>query len=547
MSNGAPSSPHAGRISWALALGALVVFFALLAFGAVGLNGSDQYWYAGDLRMLERAGRPVTNAVYPSALLGPFGATPEKLPPFVHNQPATYFVALVDRITDPYTAWVATNVALALATAGLVFLLGRRLLPPPFPVLSASLFLVFPFTIWLSLNALSDMSIAFGGIALAYGVYLAAKERGDRGLFAAALSAAFLYWSRESFVLLVPAFAAFAFVLWRRKTVSAWSAGIATILLVGTCAARSPILPGYPHAGIGAALMALTPSSPRGNMHAYFASGPQSVDPSAVAVRIAQQIGVSLLPNSVNELVTETLVLIVMAIVFFALRRDRETWPLRFVAATFLAIYFLTAIVFQSHNRYLYVLTPIVALLVARVLARGAPEGEEERSSLVRRLTPGVLALAVFLPLSFLTAWSYRARALEAVPMTRQLARDLRRDAPEGGIALIGTYSQQVAYAVLPRNVIALDGGYMSVEQGAPLLSQWDVRLILLQTFDGDPAQARSGHAFARALADRIGARLVRAPIPRVTTQRQPLEVWRLERRGSSRSSASPRSPLRTR
>ena len=517
-------SRGAKRWSAGLALLALLLFLGIALYGAVGLRGSDQYWYAGDVRMLNATGRGVTNAIYPGAMLGPRHYSPADLPPFVHNQPATYAVALLGRIVDPYRAWLLSNLALTLGTAALLLALGRRIVPPPFPALTTALFLVFPFTVWLAINALSDMQIAFGGVAFALGVQTMSERRAGWGLLVAASSAAFLYWSRESFVLLLPALAMFAFVQWRRKALSPLIgiAAIATLTVV--FAARASVLPGYPHAGLGTALMALTPSSPKGNMHPYYSYAPQAIDPPAVALRIVRELGVSLVPNGLTELATETLVLVVAAIALWGLRRDRETAPLRFVIGTYFAIYFLTAIAFQSHNRYLYVLTPLVMLLAARGLARRSSD-----APLARRLAPALGVGALLVPLSFATAREYRVQALRERPMTARLTADLAREEPPGrplgAIAIVGTFSQQVTYAVAPRNVIAIDGAYMTPEQGARLVTEWGARLFLIPH---DGRDAAPGHAYAAAVAARLGARLVPAPIPSVPTQRVTLEAWML-------------------
>ena len=136
---------------------ALCALAGLVIASAGGVRGSDQFWYVAEVESIARGDGAVTNTIYPNPLLRRQAAPPYRP---IHHNPLLYLVAPLAGLIGGYAAWLACNLACAVAIA----LLLRALLLPRVgetPAnLAAAVFAVLPATFWQASQPLADAWIA---------------------------------------------------------------------------------------------------------------------------------------------------------------------------------------------------------------------------------------------------------------------------------------------------------------------------------------------------------------------------------------------------
>lgn len=511
----------------ALLFGAtLVVFSFNIVFAGIGLRGTDQYWYAADLDMTKATGRAVTNALYPTATLGAPAVSADDLPTRIHNLPATYLAgAFFDVVGDDYRAWLILNALLTFATAAGIYVVVKRM-GWAMPLLAASLFMAFPLTVWLSLNALAEMSLAFAMALLLYGSALAVRGWSATGLYLAGASVVLLYYTRESFVLMAPAFVVFTVWLVKQRRVRLVVAGAPLMLTLVLCALKAQLLPAYPTSGLSSLLMSGTPSGGE-QMGAYYSVDGVPFAFGEFAHKAWSGLLAAVIPGPV-EFATELPVLVLMVVAFWKLRGDADSAVFRFWGAVTLGIYLLTAVVFQAQNRYIFTLIPFACLFAVRLAARSPVRlGRRYRVPAFSLL---VLAVVAFTFVSAFMAQQYRADARRATAQTSALASDLRAY-PSGSVLRVdgGTELLQVTYAAAPRAVLAISRKFNSEADTARLIEAWDARVFLTSTADDVQFLRR-----ATSLTARRSWNL--RPVESLATTGGPVAVWVASPRASGSS-----------
>jgi len=485
-----------------------MLFVGNVIYGSVGLRGSDQYWYAGDLLMSKITGTPVTNAIYPTATgLNP-NASINGLPPRIHNLPATYLASLTHQAgASDYLAWVYVNFAIALLIAMGAYFVARRI-GYSHAYIAPAFFLSFPLTLWLSINPLADMSLALGSCLLMLGataVSRAVRGQGNQqistGLLIIAVGSILMFYTRDNYVLLFPALAIFTFWVCRsnrkRWVAAAPILGI-TALLAGL---KHLILPQYPSTGgLVSLLMTGTPSEQV--MSQYYHLGSVPFSPSEFILKVVIGLRDALVPSGGGEVITELPIIALMIVALFVFHKDESSRFLRFWMFTVGAIYLISSAVFQAQNRYIFPLVPFVAVFGAGFLDRFS-----RRSAAPGRLTNllrlgSVCFLIICISGSFLMARAYRIEATAEVVQTTKLIAVL--DAvPSGSILGVTDTAklQPLTYAAVPRPVLTLDPRINSTADAARLIETWKVRVLVgasdtdLRYFSQAVNLAFDGHA----------------------------------------------------
>ena len=99
----------------------------LVWFAAVGVRGTDQYWYIADALRLVRGESLVTNTYFPGEILRN-GEVPS--PNYIsHNSPMLYLVAIVVSLTSfsVYKSWILLNVIFHFVIAASIFKIVEKL------------------------------------------------------------------------------------------------------------------------------------------------------------------------------------------------------------------------------------------------------------------------------------------------------------------------------------------------------------------------------------------------------------------------------------
>jgi hypothetical protein len=502
-----------GRALWPLSLAAVVLtcFLLLVVFAAVGVRGTDQYWYVGDLAMHLEQGRYASNLVYPSYSLND---TTTQLPPPMHHVPVSYLAQLwVGLGLAPYTSWVVTNVLTMLVTAALVFGAARTLNLGRLSIVPAILFVSFPLTYWQTVNALADMSLAMGAAGVLLGALSVSTRRSRTALLVTALSVSFLFWSRDDFALVLVAFLAYCAWLVRARILS-WR--LVALVAAGTVVLaplKALLLPKHPSNGVSGALFS------QESMDFYyfvpeFALGPLSQ-------KAVNGLINAFMPAGATELATELPVLFAVVFGLWAARDHSEFAVLRYWTIVFFVTYVAVCAVFQAQNRYILPLVPAASVLLVAGLSVWIERHPALRDNrwVMRAATVGVVL--VFVVMSSLMARHYRAEADLGAKQMDELARDLE-DRTSGPLLAVGDSAQiiQLSYAVLPRPVLAVDPELNAPLSAGELIARWGVVYAVGSEEHLD---------YFREVADQVpgGADVVsRGP---VQTPGGELELWMIE------------------
>lgn len=466
-----------GRASLMLAL---TVFGGALAWAAKGLRGSDQYWYAADLINAGPIG-DASNHLYPSFSLPAVAADAHDLPPRIHGVPVTWAAeALFNLGASDYHAWVIVNTLLALGTAALCYWAATMLGLGRVAAWAPALFLSFPLTTWLTLNALAEMSVAFFASLLLVGVVAAERTGARWGLLMGAVASGLLFWTRENFVLIIICFLIYCAWLHRRQ---GWP--FPPVALAGTVAAafvitRSFVFPKYPTGGLEAALMVSAPGT-QGNMDLYY--GPVDFQLGPFLDKLVSGALSALVPSGAVEMVTELPLVLGVAGATIMLWKSVDTRVLLVWLVVMSGAYVATCMLYQAQNRYIYVLAPITSVAVALVLGSAA----RVRSRRSATWVPAACALAVlgFVAGSALMAHQYRAGSVEETRSIAALQDSLATT--QGALLSTGNSAAtiSVAYAAAPRAVLVADPALNTAEEVALLLAHWSPRVVVGPSSDG--------------------------------------------------------------
>lgn len=503
----------------------LMVFVGNVIFGAVGVRGSDQYWYVGDLWMSKLTGRPVTNAIYPTATVLNSDHLVGGLPPRIHNLPITYLASLVHQAgATGYFAWVYVNVSVALVIAVTVYLVAKWQ-GYSYAYIAPAVFLSFPLTVWLSMNALVEMSLALGSCLLMVGATIisrAGKSNEGRvpiGLLVVAAGSVLMFYTRDNYILLFPAQAIFTFWVCRLHRKRWVLAGPILGLTALFAALKYVLFPQYPTAGLLSLLMSGT-SSNKEKMAAYYDLGHVPFSISELILKAIVGVKDALLPSGPVELITELPIIVIVIAALVLLRKNEGSRPLLFWMAVVAAIYLATSAVFQAQNRYIFALVPFAAVfgvgLVDRFLSHGTARGVLANTLKVG--TASFLLVGIFG--SFLMARTYRAEATTAVAQTSKLSAGLA-DEP-GGPVLASVETSKLlplTYAAIPRPVLAVNPKINSATAAAKLIETWGVRVVVGSTNE-------DLQYFSRAVGLALGGRAKLVRQSSHETPGGPVEIW---------------------
>lgn len=463
--------------------GALAVFVALIAFGARGVRGTDQYWYLADLAMFRSGRGMVANWITPILWNPDAGFDPANLPPPVHHVPVTYFAAGIDAVVDNgYLAFVVCNALLAVAAALLVFVLARSLVPPTASAVAAGVFLVSPQTVWFTLNPLMEQSLVLAAVVLALGsVWVITRP--VTGALVMAVGVAVLAVSRPTNLALIPCgIVLLCLLAWRART-SWWAVVLFTGVSAGLWFIGSLLLPSYPIFSVKAMLAINTAADTRGigNNLAFCYTPEGPITPSLVLGKALSGLEQAVVPASAQELAMETATLALMVFGVVLGSRSLRGKVVAWWALSFFAVFLLTSALVQSQSRYLGPVLPLALVLSAKGLEVLA--ARYGFSTSIRRLAVVGFAI-VFAATSVLMTVQYVPSAREASMKLAQMRAAL--GGPGSGNTLVldapgDGFPWEAASVIAPSLVVAAQG--KSPETCVPLaeVERWQVTRVAVR------------------------------------------------------------------
>lgn len=468
------------RLDLIIGIATCLVYVGMALYCGVGVLGADPYWYAGDLSMLKLTGVAETNAILPSTIFDS-SISPGHLPHWVHNAPFTHIVSWVARgHGTSYFALLTANIVFALATAILIFLIAR-LAGIRRPVAAAVLFLIFPLTTFFTLSTYSEIFLGFAAALTVLGGQLAkgrthgTRALGTCGLGICAAGVVLLYFSRDNFVLAVPAFLLFS-TLATRDAGGHFHLRRALPFQVATVAAvacKGWLFPAYPNAGIAALLMADTSRNPS-NMTAFHSTHDVLFHPGSFLEKFGTGVFKAVVPASFVELIVETSVIVAIVLGVTILRRESAWWALRYWGFTFLGIYVATEAAYTTQNRYIYTVVPLACVFAIALCERSVGDGHTSRW---RRQLPkvfGLSAVTLLTTFSVLIALGYRSMGLTTNDQIRVISSQVATTGASPIMVIADNERKMpITYAALPRPVISIDREVNSVADTRDLIKIW--------------------------------------------------------------------------
>lgn len=145
------------------------MFLALVAWGANGVRGTDQYWYLADVNSLISNNTETTNIYYAGNLLRNTLTSPETNTQnyFLHNGPSIHLVAALGKHVGEYRAWIVIGIFCHLLVALCILIVTGKYTTTENALLTSSLYIVSPIAYWQTINILQEQFFA-GIMAVIY-------------------------------------------------------------------------------------------------------------------------------------------------------------------------------------------------------------------------------------------------------------------------------------------------------------------------------------------------------------------------------------------
>ena len=179
----------------------LLFVYNALTFQRIGIRGSDHYWYVSATQSLISGEGVKTNHFYPVQALK---YRYEERKGFVHNLPQVYLAAVPGFLVGSFNGWVILNTFSYVISLLLYYHVLKKLIPNYLAVFGLSLVLIFPVSLWLVPQPLSEpfLSLLISGVLFTYFVFPARLIHFK--YITISLLIILLVLSRRNFLLLFP-------------------------------------------------------------------------------------------------------------------------------------------------------------------------------------------------------------------------------------------------------------------------------------------------------------------------------------------------------
>ncbi|NNE48074.1 MAG: hypothetical protein HKN37_15590 [Rhodothermales bacterium] len=434
------------RADWTPLIVASLVFAAIVALGAGGVRGTDQYWYVADAEAVASGDGFFTNHVFPVSVLDGM-----PLPrPFVHNGPPVYVVAALVSLVDPYAAWIVAGMLFSLLTAVLIaYAVGARSSRRN-GAWAGAVYLALPLTVWQTTQPLIETWLAM--LVVASAVLLVGSDRRTWLWLPATAIVGVLFWSRFSFLpLLVVMPVAFSVASAKLKT-NRWPMLVALIALVAFMVMVSGnIFPSHQPYSFAEYVNGTATWRETDMLFVRPADSLEWITLLRKAAYAVRQQFVPDLPATAVFYWPFTLMVCAL-LVGIARRQSRPQDPWTLIVIAVLLVHIATVVLYRNQFRYILPVTPPLVIFVAVWLSG------RKRIPLLRPVA--VLALVASIAIGAGVALQSREGGLSASKVQRELERvygDELTDARSVMIEYPGAGGFVHGYAVRPRMVAYFD------------------------------------------------------------------------------------------
>lgn len=478
--------PPAIRTRLAVAAFVGLVVVATLYAASGGVRGSDQYWYVADVETLVRDRAIATNVVFPVGLLGDGSGLP---PPFIHNSLSVYLAAIPALLVGPYGGWVALNLLVTLGAAFLIYRTARLVANRWAAMACAVLYPLLPLTLWHTAQPLAEASISFFAALAVYS--FATSGSSTRRWLGLVAALGLLYASRQSYLpLLLAAPLAFLVIRIRTQRRSLRGAISPAGLILGATLLVVAVVNGlFAAENVEFSYTRLWHTAvPNRTDNMWFNFDLSDANLSKTLPFDLDLLGPKLAGHLAQQFVMFESAPLgvfywtfnVLAIVAIAkLLREREARRVKLLAmgTGFVALHFVTVVLFQNQFRYSLPALPILLVILAMALS--------DVRWLDRRMSPRPIALALVVCVLGLAPSVVLARTLRAEGVANgqqqaavQALFDRRLASTEPLWIVFEGTPQLLAYAARPRLALHVAPSY-SIYEYRRLLAAFPSRWIL--------------------------------------------------------------------
>ena len=327
----------------------------LVWFAAVGVRGTDQYWYIADALRLVRGESLVTNTYFPGEILRN-GEVPS--PNYIsHNSPMLYLVAIVVSLTSfsVYKSWILLNVIFHFVIAASIFKIVEKYTDQNTSYAATAIYLLSPIAIWQTLNPLLEMyfSVLVATVLLCYVLR-------DRVFSFWLLFVLLLLGVVSHPIFVLPAFILGAFAIYDKRNVNKAClvfGSVAYFSLVFLCLHRKGVW--FPSSFQPSLQVIITSAVPnKSNMFWQYSETLPVIDSEFLIAKLIRAVEIHVLTLRNVPLYVFTNIAILMAI-YLTISSFRKWWSILLPLGLFGCLYLAMIVLQQNQPRYQQIVAPV--------------------------------------------------------------------------------------------------------------------------------------------------------------------------------------------
>jgi len=428
----------------------IAISFSMLLvwYSAVGVRGTDQYWYIADAFRLVNGEPLVTNTYFPGEILRK-GEVPS--PNYVHhNSPMLYLVAFFSSATSlsVYKSWISLNTFFHMVVAGSIYKIVGRYTDRNTSLAATTLYVLSPIAIWQAVNPLLEMYFA----ALVASVLFCFTFRVHIGAFLCLFLLLLLgVVSHPIFILPAIAFGAFAlYEKGKSNKLFLLCGSVVYFAFVFLFLQKKGIwFPSSFQPGLRSIITSAVPN--KSNMFWHYAETLPVINSEFMISKLVAAVKNHVMTLKYAPLYLFTNLAILLG-VFLTVRRFGKWWPVLVPFGLFGCLYLAMIILQQNHPRYQQIVASVsfvfIGIGIYQIFGR---------AWLVRRSGVAVVALAMCFTagVSFYIANVARVEAItqkNEVETLREILKEYPEDSRFVGINV--KPHNPFSYIISPRDML---------------------------------------------------------------------------------------------
>ena len=359
-----PNPKERGRLI-AAALFCILLFVVLVSRGTIGLRGSDQYWYTGEVEDILRGHINQANVVFP------FHAVRNLVPPpFNHHTLVHYMVLPFAKVLGAYGGWIVFNVLSTILSACLLAMLVYRVRGQRAALFALVIGLFMPLTFWVTSQPYLETSLSVYAV-LGLFLYISMENSLKKWLLLLGLFV-FAYCCRMSFLpMLLAVPVGYLLHAGRLRLSTVLTTIVMFAVIAGSIATYRHVFQPDPALTLSRYLNSKVPGY-SDNSHLLYSTGEMHIEPWMVwrkmLAGIKEQFVVKPIQAQLFYLPFNIMALLSLLFCFTARKGAEQRAALGIVAI--FALHFITVCLRGNELRFLMIANPAVLLGSCMYLGR---------------------------------------------------------------------------------------------------------------------------------------------------------------------------------